>query len=292
MLPQFCYSQLVSQSGRVLCSPLMLRNLLESRPRIKRKRLLGAWCLAFLKAGRHWTNHPLPARKDFATSMEPGLKQYALAGAAEPRLDQFYICQKEPHEGQIIAWSIEIPAQTAFLQKMLETEQKSMESRQSAMTSGQCRKIQVDGADVVRVDVKLKNGATTTNLHFWSPDDPTKVTVIMIGIGPDSPAATLREADSIIASVSLAKPPATKPSTTQPTHNASIPDVGEDIRAVVEKYFISYMKADLDQMLATLDSGGPMYPSDAAIKQLRRDGFWKRGSRRGKGLGCQSDRKQ
>lgn len=43
----------------------------------------------------------------------------------------------------------------------------------------------------------------------------------------------------------------------------------EEFRVVVEQYFNSYMKADLDRMLATLHPEGPMYPSESAIKQLR-----------------------
>ena len=44
---------------------------------------------------------------------------------------------------------------------------------------------------------------------------------------------------------------------------------GEQFRVLTEKYFISYMKAQLDPMLATLHPQGPMYPQEWAIKRLR-----------------------
>ncbi len=40
-------------------------------------------------------------------------------------------------------------------------------------------------------------------------------------------------------------------------------------KAIIERYFNAYMKADLDGLLASLHPGGPMYPKRAAIQQLR-----------------------
>jgi uncharacterized protein (TIGR02145 family) len=158
------------------------------------------------------------ARREFAAQVDQGagLKDFARTGFPAPHMDQFYICQKQPQgEGQIIAWTLELPPQEALLTKVFETEKKVMDARQAQVTSGLCRMVKVDDADVVRVDVKLRNGATATNLHFWSPDAPTQLTVIMVGIGQDSQPETLREADAILASMSLTKPPATRTSTRQ-----------------------------------------------------------------------------
>lgn len=55
----------------------------------------------------------------------------------------------------------------------------------------------------------------------------------------------------------------------QPPSGPSAATAAEEFRAVVEQYFNSYMKADVDHLLATLHPQGPMYPAESAIKQLR-----------------------
>jgi hypothetical protein len=40
-------------------------------------------------------------------------------------------------------------------------------------------------------------------------------------------------------------------------------------KVAIERYFNSYIKADLDNLLDSLHPDGPMYPSPAAIEQLR-----------------------
>ena len=213
------------------------------------------------------------ARREFDAQVNQGqgLREYVRADSQIPHLDQFYICQKEPHEGQIIAWTLELPPQSEFLAKIRETEEKGVTLRQAELTSGLCRVVQVDGTDIVRVDVNMRNGAKATNLHFWSPEKPSQVTIVMVGTSPDAQPATIREAEDILASVSLSssRPPAPQPTTTQAAYKDARIDPGEEIRATVEQYFNSYMKAELDRMLGTLHPAGPMYPQEWAIKQLR-----------------------
>jgi hypothetical protein len=71
-------------------------------------------------------------------------------------------------------------------------------------------------------------------------------------------------AQSILVTILLTgcNPSNTKSSSTHWDNAAAASDTIEKIKAVVEQYFDSYMNADLDQMLATLDPAGPMYPGE------------------------------
>jgi len=215
-------------------------------------------------------------RQEFAAQVNQGqgLKEFVRPGYPAPHLDQFYICQKPPHDGQIIAWTLELPPQSDFLTKIRETEEKGVKLREAELTSGLCRVVQIDGEDVIRVDVNMRNGARATNFHYWSKDNPTQVTIVMVGTAPDAQSDTVRQAESVAASMSLAKSPISEPAASQPAPAAAtaapVPaDPGEQFRLTVETYFNCYMHAELDPMLGTLHPDGPMYPEKWALDQLR-----------------------
>ena len=144
------------------------------------------------------------ARSEFASDLAPGLKQYNKAGEPAPRMGDFEIFQK-PTDGQLIGWTLLVPAQADFLNEMLKREnvefQKQKNLAGGQIKSGTCRLFNVNGVDVVRVDVEMSNGGRSTNIHFWSPKSPGVISTLMLGIRPNKSAQTEKEFEDIILSI-------------------------------------------------------------------------------------------
>ena len=144
------------------------------------------------------------ARKEFASDLGPGLRQYNRSGQPPPKMSDFEIFQK-PTDGQLIAWTLLVPEQTDFLKEILKKEKRDFQKQKNLaggqIKSGLCRMVKVDSIDVVRVDIEMANGGKSTNVHFWSPRDPGIITTLMIGIRPNSSKQTAKEFDSIISSL-------------------------------------------------------------------------------------------
>jgi len=123
-------------------------------------------------------------RAEFESDLKPGLRQYTQQGEPDAHMDEFEIFQK-PFEGQLLVWTLKVPTQENFIQKIYMTETKTLESRQANLKSGECRLVTIGEIEVVRVDVAMRNGGTTTNLQFWSPENPDLITTLMIGLRPN-----------------------------------------------------------------------------------------------------------
>ena len=145
-------------------------------------------------------------RRDFSTDLAPGLKQYVKAGEVRPHMGEFEILQKPP-AGQLIGWTLVIPDQVEFLKEILKQEDVQFEKGKSLsggrVTGGSCRLVNLNGFDVVRVDVEMANGGKSTNLQFWSPKDPGVVSTLMIGLRLNSSAQTEKEFEDIISSLAV-----------------------------------------------------------------------------------------
>jgi uncharacterized protein (TIGR02145 family) len=140
------------------------------------------------------------AKSEFSSGMT--LSQYDRDGEPNSRLDEFQIFQK-PADGQVVGWTITIPEQKDFLKKIYDDELKGLDLRKAQIKSGECQLVQIGKSDVVRTDVVLGNSARTTNLHFWSPEQPGLVTVLMVGIRPSHSEQTAKEFDDILSSVKI-----------------------------------------------------------------------------------------
>jgi hypothetical protein len=146
------------------------------------------------------------ARREFASDLAPGLRQYEKSGQPSPKMGDFVIFQKPP-EGQLIGWTLVVPDQTDFLKEILKREDVQFERGKSLsggrITAGSCKLVKLGGVDVVRVDVEMANGGKSTNLHFWSPKSPGVITTLMIGLRPGKSAQTEKEFDKMIASLEV-----------------------------------------------------------------------------------------
>ncbi len=144
------------------------------------------------------------ARREFSTDLAPGLKQYVKAGEIKPHMRDFEILQKPP-TGQLIGWTLIIPDQTEFLKEILKRENVQFEKGKSLsggrIKGGSCRLVNLNGFDVVRVDVEMANGGKSTNLQFWSPKNPGVVSVIMVGLKQHASSQTEKEYESIISTL-------------------------------------------------------------------------------------------
>jgi hypothetical protein len=145
-------------------------------------------------------------RREFEGDLGPGLKQYYKTGEPEPRMGEFAIFQK-PSDAQMIGWTLIVPPQIDFLKEILRREAVEFEKRKNLagaqLKGGTCRLVRVGDVDVVRVDVAMANGGTSTNLHYWSPKNPTVVSILMLGIRPHASTETENELNSIIAALTI-----------------------------------------------------------------------------------------
>ncbi|MBU4319353.1 MAG: hypothetical protein KKF30_19000 [Proteobacteria bacterium] len=144
------------------------------------------------------------AKREFATDLAPGLRQYEKAGATTPHMGEFEIFQK-PTDAQLIGWTLVIPDQTDFLKEILRREDVQFEKGKNLsggrITGGSCRLVKIGGFDVVRVDVEMANGGKSTNLHFWSPKTPGVMSTLMIGLRPHKSDQTEKDYESIISTL-------------------------------------------------------------------------------------------
>ena len=144
------------------------------------------------------------ARKEFSIDLSPGLKQYEKAGDVKPHMGEFEILQK-PQAGQLIGWALVIPDQVEFLKEIFKRENVQFEKSKSLsggrVIGGSCRLVNLNGFDVVRIDVEMANGGKSTNLHFWSPKTSGIVSTLMIGLRPNSSTQTEKEFEGIISSL-------------------------------------------------------------------------------------------
>lgn len=149
-------------------------------------------------------NYKADAKKEFSADLAPGLKQYEKVDGPKPKMGEFEIFQK-PKDGQLIGWTLVIPDQTDFLKEILKREDLQFEKRKSlsggSIKGGSCKLVNQNGFNIVRVDVEMENGGKSTNLHFWSPENPGIITTLMAGVRSNTSSQTDREFESIISSI-------------------------------------------------------------------------------------------
>ncbi len=110
--------------------------------------------------------------------------------------------------GWLMAYTAKIPPQVDYLDRMeVEQEQKIAWGMEQGLVTRvvEAARIKVDGAEAIKIDTEMLEGARSIAFYFWSPAAPDRVGTISIVVNPGSYEYVKPALDAFMASLKVQK---------------------------------------------------------------------------------------